>query len=134
MNIKCIAIEDEPLAMEQLKEFIEKIPFLSMVNSFSKGFDAIEYLKNNCVELLFLDIHLNDISGIQLISTLKEKPFVILTTAYSNYALNGYDLDVTDYLLKPYTFDRFLKAVNKVYDQLNVLRDNTIDVNKKRST
>ncbi len=118
MKIKCIAVEDEPLALEQITGFIDKIPYLQLVGRFKNGLDAIFFLKSNPVDLLFLDIHLNDISGIQLLQTMNRKPYIIFTTAYDQYALKGYELDVTDYLLKPFTFERMLKAVDKVYDLL----------------
>ena len=117
--MKCIAIDDEPLALEKMEIFINKVPFLELAGSFSNGLDAMEYLKNNKIDLMFLDIQMNDITGIQLLEIIKNKPQVILTTAYDNYAIASYELDVCDYLLKPIAFNRFLQAVNKAYDFIN---------------
>ncbi len=116
MKISCIAVDDEPLALEQMSQFISRIPYLDHKASLKKGFDALAYLKENQTDLVFLDIHLEDISGIQILKNLRHKPFVILTTAYDQYALEGYDLDVCDYLLKPISFERFVRAVEKVRD------------------
>lgn len=118
MKINCIAVDDEPLALEIIEDYIHKIPFLELMRSFHNAMDCIEYLKNNKVDLLFLDIQMEELTGIQLIKVLKERPEIIFTTAYDNYALQGYELDVTDYLLKPISFERFVKSVDKVYDKL----------------
>jgi two-component system, LytTR family, response regulator len=116
MKISCIAVDDEPLALDQIGEFISRVPYLELKASFKKGFDALGYLKANQIDLVFLDIHLDDISGIQVLKNLRHRPFVILTTAYDQYALEGFDLDVNDYLLKPICFERFVRAVEKVRD------------------
>ncbi len=112
----CIAVDDEPLALDQMVDFISKISCLELKATFKKGVDAMIYIKENKTDLVFLDVHLEDISGIQLLRTLKQKPFVILTTAYDQYALEGYELDVNDYLLKPISFERFVKAIEKIRD------------------
>lgn len=112
----CIAVDDEPLALDQMVDFITKISCLELKATFKKGMDAMIYIKENKTDLVFLDVHLEDISGIQILRTLKQKPFIILTTAYDRYALEGYELDVNDYLLKPISFERFIKAVEKVRD------------------
>lgn len=114
MKISCIAIEDEPLAMEKLVSFIEKTPWLELKAKFSNPMEALAFLKNNTVQLLFLDIQMDGLTGLQLLDALPQKPFVILSTAYSQYALKGYEYNVTDYLLKPYSFERFLQAVQKI--------------------
>jgi two-component system, LytTR family, response regulator len=116
MKISCIAVDDEPLALEQMSQYISRIPYLDLKASLKKGFDALAYLKENRTDLVFLDIHLEDISGIQILKNLRHKPIVIMTTAYDQYALEGYDLDVCDYLLKPISFERFVRAVEKVRD------------------
>ncbi len=116
MKMTCIAVDDEPLALDQMVDFIKKIPYLELMATFKKGMDAMIYIKENKTDLVFLDVHLEDISGIQILRTLKQKPFVILTTAYDQYALEGYELDVNDYLLKPISFERFVKAVEKIQD------------------
>lgn len=123
MNIRCISVDDEPLALNKMKGFIEKVPFLEHVGSFGNGMDTIAYLKDNEVDLMFLDIQMDDITGIQLMKTLDKLPVVIFTTAYDEYAMKGYELDVCDYLLKPISFDRFLKAVNKAYDIIQYQED-----------
>ncbi len=109
----CIIIEDEPLALERAKDYVQKLPFLNLLSSFDNALDALSFLKNNTVDLIFLDIDLGTFSGIQLLESTTIKSQVILTTAYHEYALKGYDLKVTDYLLKPYTFDRFVQAVDR---------------------
>ena len=124
MIINCIAIEDEPLALKKIKEFIEQIAYLNLLESFDNALNAIGYLKSNTVDLIFLDVRMKKISGIQFLETLQNKPKVIITSAYDEYALKGYELDVADYLLKPFTFERFLKSVDKIYNQLNGIKDN----------
>ena len=124
MIINCIAIEDDPLALKKIKEFIEQLAYLNLLEGFDNALDAIGYLKNNTVDLIFLDIRMKKISGIQFLESLQNKPKVIITSAYDEYALKGYELDVADYLLKPFTFERFLKSVDKVYNQLNGIKDN----------
>ena len=116
--ISCIIIEDEPLALKRTKEYVEKIPYLDLKHSFDNGFEAIGFLKKNHIDLIFLDIKMDELSGIQLLESLDSKPHVIVTTAYSEYALKGYELNVSDYLLKPFTIERFIKAVEKVSHQI----------------
>lgn len=118
MNIKCLIVEDEPLAISLLESHIEKIPYLELVASFTNPILALNFLKENKVDLLFSDIQMPEITGLTLLKILSYKPQVILTTAYSEYALEGFENDVTDYLLKPITFERFLKAVEKVSNRL----------------
>ena len=118
MKINCIAVDDEPLALEIIKDYCAKVPFLNLMQAFDNAIETMEYLRNNRVDLVLLDIQMEELTGIQLLNALKVKPYVILTTAYDNYALQGFDLDVTDYLLKPISFERFLKALNKVYDRM----------------
>jgi len=127
MIITCIIIEDEPPAAEKLKNFIAKIPFLHLTNTFYSPIDAIGFIKESKVDLIFLDIQMKQLTGIQLLETLPEKPFVIITSAYSEYAIKGYELNVTDYLLKPYSFDRFVKAVNKVIELNSKDRQTTLN-------
>ncbi len=118
MKINCIAVDDEPLALEIIKDYCAKVPFLNLMQAFDNAIATMEYLRNNKVDLILLDIQMEDLTGIQLLNALKTRPYVIMTTAYDNYALQGFDLDVTDYLLKPISFERFLKALNKVYDRM----------------
>lgn len=114
--MKCIAVDDESPALFLLEDNIKRIPFLQLVKSCSNAFEALEYLKTEKVDLLFLDIEMPEINGMELLQTLPSKPMVILVTAYKKYAIDGYGLDVVDYLLKPVPFDRFLKAVNKAHE------------------
>jgi two-component system, LytTR family, response regulator len=118
MKISCVAIDDEPLALDIIKDYTEKIPFLDLLATFDNAIESIEYLKSNKVDLLFLDIQMDELTGIQLLNILKDKPLVIFTTAYDSYAVKGYELDAMDYLLKPISFERFMKAADKVYDRL----------------
>lgn len=120
MIIQCIAVDDEPLALNILEEYIKKIPYLDLKMTFTSALECIDYLKQNKVDLLFLDIQMEELSGIQLLKVLKDRPEVIFTTAYNKYAIQGFDLDVTDYLLKPISFERFLIAVDKVYEKINL--------------
>ena len=111
--MKCIIVEDEPLALERTKGYVEKLPFLKLLATFDNGVDALLFLKDNTIDLLFLDINLGELSGIQMLEAAKPDCAVIITTAYHEYALKGYELNVTDYLLKPFTFERFFQAVEK---------------------
>jgi len=118
MKINCIAIDDEPLALDIIRDYCEKVPFINLLQTFDNAIETLEYLRNNPVDLILLDIQMEELTGIQLLNALKVKPHVILTTAYDSYARQGFDLDVTDYLLKPISFERFLKGLNKVYDRM----------------
>jgi two-component system, LytTR family, response regulator len=113
-NIKCIIVEDEPLATKVLVDYVSQVPFLDLQGSFKDAILATEYLHNHSVDLIFLDIHLPRLKGMAFLKTLTHPPAVIITTAYHQYAVEGFDLNVTDYLLKPFEFERFLVAVNKV--------------------
>jgi two-component system, LytTR family, response regulator len=114
MNLTCLIVEDEPLARNLLTDYVKKIPSLELIGACPGPLEALEVLKSKPVDLLFLDIQMPELTGIGLLKALPNKPMVIFTTAYSEYALEGYELDVVDYLLKPITFERFLRAVNKV--------------------
>jgi len=113
MKISCIIIEDEKLAAEKLSGFIEKISVLELVSIFKDGISAINFLKTNNVDLIFLDIEMKDFNGIQFLKALQVKPAVIITSAYEKYAIAGYEFSVVDYLLKPYTLERFLQSIDK---------------------
>ena len=115
---KCIIIEDEPLALDRTKEFTQKIPFLELSATFDNALDGLAFLKANKVDVLFLDINMDELTGIELLESSKIESQVIITTAYQEYALKSFELNVTDYLLKPFTFNRFVQAVNKVQDNL----------------
>ena len=114
--MKCLIVDDEPVALEILRDYIAKIPFLECVETFRDPIKAIDFLKDNEVDLIFLDINMPDLTGIQFLKTLKSPPLVIFTTAYSEYALESYDYNAVDYLLKPIEFERFLKAANKAHE------------------
>jgi two-component system, LytTR family, response regulator len=114
MALTCVIVEDEPLARQLLEQYVLKVPHLVLEKSFANPLEALDYLRDHAVDILFSDIQMPEITGITLLKVLKNKPLIILTTAYSEYAIEGYELDVADYLLKPITFDRFLKAVEKV--------------------
>jgi two-component system, LytTR family, response regulator len=113
-RIKCIIIEDEPLAVKVLSDYISQVPFLELQNTFKDAILATDFLRNNHTELIFLDIHLPKLKGMAFLKTLSHPPAVIVTTAYHQYAVEGFNLNVTDYLLKPFEFERFLIAVTKV--------------------
>jgi len=112
MTYRCITIDDEPLALEKINGFVEQIPQLKLEASFGNARDALNYLAGHPVDILYLDIQMEYLTGLDLLAALPEKPQVILTTAYSEYALKGYELEVTDYILKPYSFERFARATN----------------------
>ena len=118
-KLRCIIIEDEPLALERTRSFIKKVPFLELLDAFDNSINGLTFLNNNDVDLLFLDINMDELSGIELLESTKVKCQVIITTAYQEYALKGYELSITDYLLKPFNFNRFLQAVNKVHENHN---------------
>ena len=110
----CIIIEDEPLAAEVLQDYIADVPFLNLKNHYSNAVSALSELNKEHIDLIFLDINLPKLKGMDFIKTLKNPPHIIITSAYHEYALQGYDLNIVDYLLKPIEFSRFLKAVNKL--------------------
>jgi two-component system, LytTR family, response regulator len=116
MQINCIAIDDEPLALSKLEGFISKVPDLSLVRTFDDPVEAIGWLRENSIDLIFLDIQMEQLTGIQFLEAIEPSSKVILTTAYDQYAIKGFELNVTDYLLKPYSFQRFLQAVNKAME------------------
>jgi len=113
MILRCIAIDDEPLALQLIQQYASKVPFLQFEKSFTDAEEARTWMQQNPVDLIFLDIQMPDINGLQFYKSLSEKPLAIFTTAYSEYAVEGFNIDAVDYLLKPFEFDRFLKAVNK---------------------
>ena len=114
MSINCIVVDDTPLAVEKLEGFIRQTPLLNLLKSFNNGVEAISFLQGNHVDLVFLDIQMEQFSGLQFLDSLLNRPKIIIVSAYSQYAVNGFDYSVTDYLLKPYSYERFLKAVEKV--------------------
>ncbi len=116
--IKCILVEDMPLAIEKLEGFIRQVPSLSLLHSFDNGVEALAFMQENAVDLVFLDIQMELFTGLQFMKALVSPPKIIIVSAYSQYALEGFEHNVSDYLLKPYSFERFLKAVNKVQSEL----------------
>ena len=120
MKINCIAIDDEPLALEIIADYCAKVTFLNLMKTFVNPVESIEYIRSEKIDLIFLDIQMEELSGIQLLNALKNKPFVIFTTAYDNYAIQGFELDVVDYMLKPISFERFIKGINKVCERMQM--------------
>lgn len=130
MKLNCVIIEDEPLARNLMIDYVNKVPTLNLLAAFPNPLEAMPTLQSAQIDILFLDVQMPELTGISLLKILKKKPMVVLTTAYSQYALEGYELDVADYLLKPITFERFLKAVEKVSQRLESAAkpSNTISV------
>lgn len=126
---KCIIVEDEPLAAEVLQDYIRQVPFLKLIKTCSDAIYAMETLKEERIDLVFLDIHLPKLKGLDFIKSLTNPPHIIITSAYHEYALEGHELNVLDYLLKPIEFKRFLKAVNR----LSAVQEHTEDVSQKPS-
>ena len=118
MKIRSLIIDDEPLAQRVIEKYAQDIPFLEIVGKCNQAVEAIEFLHQKQIDLLFLDINMPKLSGIDFLKTMKNPPLVIITTAYAEFALEGYELDVVDYLMKPFAFDRFVKAVHKAQDML----------------
>ncbi len=127
MAIKCIIVEDEPLAVERIKSFAQKLPFLVVLQSFDNAIDALLFLQNNEIDLIFLDINLGEMSGIQLLEAAKPTCDVIVITAYEEFALKGFELKVTDYLCKPFVFERFYQAVERVQQSFKNKHNNIIN-------
>jgi DNA-binding LytR/AlgR family response regulator len=115
--LKAIVIDDEPLALEVVRGLTEKVTYVELAGYFTNSFEAMKFLQANKVDLLFLDIEMPDISGIELLKTMPDPPMVIFTTAYAEHAVEGFELNAIDYLLKPFSLARFLKACNKAYEQ-----------------
>lgn len=105
-TLSCIIVEDEPLAFEKLEGFVKRVPFLELVSGFENAMEALHFLKDNNIDIVFLDIQMEHLTGIQMLETMQVKPYIIITSAYAEYALKGYELQVFDYLLKPYSFEQ----------------------------
>jgi two-component system, LytTR family, response regulator LytT len=114
MKISCIAIDDEPLAVKKISAYIQKTPFLELVAECRSAFEAMEIINNRNIQLLFIDINMSGLNGLEFVKSLTNKPYIVFTTAYSEYAVEGFQVDAADYLLKPVTYSSFLKAANKV--------------------
>lgn len=117
--MKAIAVDDEPMALEVVRSHASKVPFLDLRAEFTDAFQALEYLQKENIDLIFLDIKMPDISGIEFFNSLSKKPLLIFTTAYSEHAITSFEMDAIDYLLKPFSLARFLKACNKAYELYN---------------
>lgn len=128
MNI--LIVDDEPLALDVLETYISKMPELNLVGRCTNALEANEMLRNHDIDLIFLDIQMPQVSGVDFIKTLPNPPLFIFTTAFSNYALDGFELNAIDYLLKPISFDRFMKAVNKAMEQFSLRRKEESDGNQ----
>lgn len=126
--INTIIVDDEPLALDVLETYVEKMPDLHLVKRCNNAFEANEALKEYDIDLMFLDIQMPQLTGIDFLKTLTDPPLVIFTTAYSNYAIEGFELNATDYLLKPISLERFIKAVNKAVEQIELRRKETAAV------
>ncbi|MBZ4041813.1 MULTISPECIES: LytR/AlgR family response regulator transcription factor [Flavobacterium] len=117
--MKCVIIDDEPLAVDLLKDFVSKVDSLELISTFNNAIDAVSFINQNNVDLIFLDIQMPHFSGIEFLNTIEKKPLIIFTTAYSDYAVEGFNLGAVDYLVKPIPFHRFLKAVVRAQQVLN---------------
>ena len=131
--LQCIIADDEPIARQILESYIKEIPNLDLLASCKNAFEVMDILQTKTVDLLFLDINMPKLSGLSLLKTLQQKPEVIITTAYSEYAIEGFELSVTDYLLKPFSFERFLQAILKV-QQKNKSNQNTVIVQNETAS
>ncbi len=129
-TIRCIIVDDEFPARILLKEFVDKVPNLELVGSFKSGLEALPVIQSGNIDLMFLDIQMPDITGVNLLKMLPKKPLVVFTTAYSEYALESYQLDVLDYLLKPFSFDRFMQCIGKAMSRLTAQSSQQIAVNQ----
>lgn len=131
--MNCIAVDDEPLALNLIEDFAKKVPFLNYVKSCKNAFEAIDTIQKEKIDLIFLDINMPDITGIDLIKNIEQKPLVIFTTAYSEYAIEGFELSAVDYLIKPFLFERFFKAVNKAYEYYSLKNKRNIAVSEEKT-
>jgi len=132
-KLNCIAIDDEPLALDIIEDYINKVDFLHLVKRCYRATEAIDIIKNEKIDLVFLDIQMPKITGVQFAKSIKDIPPVIFTTAYSDYAVEGFELDAIDYLVKPFTFERFLKAASKAYDLYKLKNNNQIETNNNNN-
>jgi len=132
--MNCIILEDEPLALNIIQSYVDKVPFLQLQATFRYPLEALNYLRNHIIDLMFLDINMPDLTGIQLFKSLQTAPMTIFTTAYSQYAIESYDLNAVDYLLKPIEFDRFLKAVNKAHQHLENKNTSLLETPQNKSS
>ena len=127
--INCIAIDDEPLALKQISAYINKTPFLNLVAGFESSIEALSFLNDNTIDLMFVDIQMPDLSGMDLVKSLENRPEVIFTTAFSEYAVEGFKVDALDYILKPLDYPSFLKAANKANSHFELLKSSPEKLN-----
>lgn len=143
MKYSCVIVDDERPALKLLTAYIKKLPHLELVASCENAFEALAALQKHSVDILFLDIHMPELTGFELLQTLKQKPKVVMTTAYREYAVKGFEMEVTDYLVKPFSFERFMQATNKATQQINfensttppspnLLAETPVDVSPKK--
>jgi DNA-binding LytR/AlgR family response regulator len=133
MKVRCVIIDDEPLAINIIKNYLENFENFQLISTFNNAIDGLIFLKNNSIDVIFLDINMPVLDGINFIKSLETPPLIIMTTAYNEFALETYELDVLDYLVKPIEFPRFMKAINKVDKRLDPLNGkHTIEPNKER--
>lgn len=126
--MNCLAIDDEPLALNIIEDYANKVPYLNLIDKCTNAFDALNIMQQQKIDLIFLDIEMPHLSGIDFLQSIEKRPYIIFTTAYPDYAVQGFELNAADYLLKPIEFNRFLKAVNKVYGLYNLQREDAVSV------
>ncbi len=132
-KLRCIVLDDEPIGREIIENFVKEIQFLELTDSFGDSMEALMFLENNSVDIIFSDIQMPKINGLDLVKTLENPPVIIFITAHRDFALDGFETGATDYLVKPVRFDRFLKAVNKAKDYINLKQNSTVhQVNSDR--
>jgi|APCry1669188970_1035186.scaffolds.fasta_scaffold20747_2 DNA-binding LytR/AlgR family response regulator len=133
MKISCLAIDDEPLAVKKIAGYIQKIPFLELVAECRSAFEAMEILRNHKIQLMFIDINMPDLNGMEFVKSLSDRPYVVFTTAYSEYAVEGFQVEAVDYLLKPVSFSNLLKAANKVKELVDLKANSLVGKGKTTS-
>ncbi len=131
-TLKCIIADDEPIARQIVANYCDAIPHLEIVAQCKNAFEVLEVLQNEAIDLLFLDINMPKLSGLSLLKTLQQRPAVIITTAYSEYAIEGFELNVTDYLLKPFSLERFLQAISKVKNTKSLVQEVTLSKTEEK--
>ena len=131
MIINCLIIDDEPLAINVIKNHIKEIDNINVIDTFNSAIDALNFMKSNTVDLVFLDINMPLLDGLDFIKSLDKKPMIVITTAYSEYAIKTYELEVLDYLMKPISFPRFLKAFNRAFKEINSNLTSNLKVKKE---
>ncbi len=128
MKIKCLIVDDEPLSQDVLKKYIGDTPMLELASVCSDAFEANDILQTDNIQLLLLDINMPKLSGVRFVKTLNNPPLVIFTTAYPEYAIDGFEVDAVDYLVKPFSYERFLKAINKVVEKINLANIRNVNI------